>query len=219
MYSRIFRIYSVEENFNIDEHINKIKSQMEQASKDDNPPLSDVPSDILEQLPNDEPSLENYSDNQEENLTQPVADETNQDVQTSQDITNYDEQWHDPFGTSEHDAVKKYVIYISKDFVPYIDNMDKDARSAYVNEAIQLKIDLEGKDKKWHLFKRVLRHVIVSVFTLVIAVPALFWLADKSITATVQNYGYVQKNFEKLYKDKIEREKAVKEIQQMRLGL
>src|SRR5699024_4527221 len=113
----------------------------------------------------------------------------------------------------------KYVIYISKDFVPYIDNMDKDARSAYVNEAIQLKIDLEGKDRKWHLFKRVLRHVIVSVFTLVIAVPALFWLADKSITATVQNYGYVQKNFEKLYKDKIEREKAVREIQQMRLGL
>ena len=32
MYSRIFRIYSVEENFIIDEHINKIKSQMEQAS-------------------------------------------------------------------------------------------------------------------------------------------------------------------------------------------
>ena len=97
--------------------------------------------------------------------------------------------------------------------------MDKDARSAFVNESIQLKLQMEGKDRKWHAFVRVLRHIIVSVFTLLIAVPALFWLADKSITATVQNYQYVQQNFEKLYKDKAERDKAAREIQQMRLGL
>ena len=219
MYSRIFRIYSVEENFNIDEHIKRINEQMKEASGENNPPLSDVPSDVLAQLPNDEPSLDNYSADVEESSSEPETAGMNNDTDGQQVSSADDSHWQDPFGSDEYDAVKKYVIYISKDFVPYIDTLDKDARSAYVNEALQLKVELEGKDRKWHLFKRILRHIIVSVFTLIIAIPALFWLADKSITATVQNYGYVQKNFEKLYKDKIEREKAVREIQQMRLGL
>lgn len=208
----------MEENFDIDKHIDKIKKQMEQTESTNEPSQEDIEQDILASVPSDEPPLENYADNKDETVDSAFEQGSSQ-IYNDFETGSYNTEWSDPFGTNENDAVKKYVIYISKDFVPYIDNMDKDARSAYVNEAIQLKIDLEGKDKKWHLFKRILRHVLVSIFTLIIAVPALFWLADKSITATVQNYGYVQKNFEKLYKDKIERERAVKEIQQMRLGL
>lgn len=218
----------MEENFDIDKHINKIKSQMEQESEVSN--VSDVPQDVLADIPNLEPSLEGYGEAEE----QAVAQELENPEQVSQGAQNdfqsepiaqeelpsaQESEWHDPFGTNENDAVKKYVIYIAKDFVPYVDHMDKDARSAFVNESIQLKLQMEGKDRKWHAFVRVLRHIIVSVFTLLIAVPALFWLADKSITATVQNYQYVQQNFEKLYKDKAERDKAAREIQQMRLGL
>lgn len=218
----------MEENFDIDKHINKIKSQMEQEPEVSN--VSDVPQDVLADIPNLEPSLEGYGEAEE----QTVAQELQNPEQVSQEAQNdfqsepiaqeelpsaQESEWHDPFGTNENDAVKKYVIYIAKDFVPYVDHMDKDARSAFVNESIQLKLQMEGKDRKWHAFVRVLRHIIVSVFTLLIAVPALFWLADKSITATVQNYQYVQQNFEKLYKDKAERDKAAREIQQMRLGL
>ena len=218
----------MEENFDIDKHINKIKSQMEQEPEVSN--ISDVPEDVLADIPNLEPSLEGYGEAEE----QTVAQELQNPGQVSQEAQNdfqsepiaeeelpsaHESEWHDPFGTNENDAVKKYVIYIAKDFVPYVDHMDKDARSAFVNESIQLKLQMEGKDRKWHAFVRVLRHIIVSVFTLLIAVPALFWLADKSISATVQNYEYVQKNFEKLYKDKAERDKAAREIEQMRLGL
>ena len=218
----------MEENFDIDKHINKIKSQMEQEPEVSN--VSDVPQDVLADIPNLEPSLEGYGEAEE----QTVAQELQNPEQVSQEAQNdfqsepiaqeelpsaHESEWHDPFGTNENDAVKKYVIYIAKDFVPYVDHMDKDARSAFVNESIQLKLQMEGKDRKWHAFVRVLRHIIVSVFTLLIAVPALFWLADKSISATVQNYEYVQKNFEKLYKDKAERDKAAREIEQMRLGL
>ena len=218
----------MEENFDIDKHINKIKSQMEQEHEVSN--IYDVPEDVLADIPNLEPSLEGYGEAEE----QTVAQELQNPGQVSQEAQNdfqsepiaeeelpsaHESEWHDPFGTNENDAVKKYVIYIAKDFVPYVDHMDKDARSAFVNESIQLKLQMEGKDRKWHAFVRVLRHIIVSVFTLLIAVPALFWLADKSISATVQNYEYVQKNFEKLYKDKAERDKAAREIEQMRLGL
>lgn len=218
----------MEENFDIDKHINKIKSQMEQEPEVSN--ISDVPEDVLADIPNLEPSLEGYGEAEEETSAQElknpeqVSQEAQSDSQPEVPIQEelpsaQESEWHDPFGTNENDAVKKYVIYIAKDFVPYVDHMDKDARSAFVNESIQLKLQMEGKDRKWHAFVRVLRHIIVSVFTLLIAVPALFWLADKSITATVQNYQYVQQNFEKLYKDKAERDKAAREIQQMRLGL
>ena len=217
----------MEENFDIDKHIDKIKSQIEQEPEVSN--ISDVPEDVLADIPNLEPSLDGYGEAEE----QAVAQELENPEQVSQGAQNdfqsepiaqeelpsaQESEWHDPFGTNENDAVKKYVIYIAKDFVPFVDHMDKDARSAFVNESIHLKLQMEGKDRKWHAFVRVLRHIIVSVFTLLIAVPALFWLADKSITATVQNYEYVQQNFEKLYKDKAERDKA-REIEQMRLGL
>ena len=218
----------MEENFDIDKHINKIKSQMEQESEVSN--ISDVPEDVLADIPNLEPSLEGYGEAEEETSAQELKnpEQVSQEAQSDSqpEATMQEElpsaqesEWHDPFGTNENDAVKKYVIYIAKDFVPFVDHMDKDARSAFVNESIHLKLQMEGKDRKWHAFVRVLRHIIVSVFTLLIAVPALFWLADKSITATVQNYEYVQQNFEKLYKDKAERDKAAREIEQMRLGL
>lgn len=236
----------MEENFDIDKHIDKIKSQIEQEPEVSN--ISDVPEDVLAGIPNLEPSLDGYAGVEEETVAPEVAQESENSkelVQEAvQELENPEElaqeaqsdsqpeapmqeelpsaqesEWHDPFGTNDNDAVKKYVIYIAKDFVPFVDDMDKDARSAFVNESIQLKLQMEGKDRKWHAFARVLRHIIVSVFTLLVAVPALFWLADKSITATVQNYQYVQQNFEKLYKDKAERDKAAREIQQMRLGL
>ena len=207
----------MEENFDIDEQINKIKSQMGAAGKDYNDPdnsifrqpdLSEeeVPNEVLENIPSEEPSLDEYASEQQ-------AEQSAEIEQESQ------ETWQDPFVTEENDAVKKYVIYIAKDFVPSFDSMNSDERSAYVSDAIQLKFDLEGKDRKWHLFKRILRHIIVSVFTLILAVPALFWFADKSIKATVQNYGYVQESFEKLYKEHADRERTIQRIQTMRLGL
>ena len=219
----IFWGLNVEENFDIDKHIDKIKSQMNNDNQSENLNISDVPEDISQDVPNNEPSLEGYGNETDISESQENPENVNEieELENSQENT-YDTQeneWQDPFGTNANDAVKKYVIYIAKDFVPLIDSMDKDARSAFINESIQSKLQIEGKDKKWYSFVRVLRHIIVSVFTLLVAVPALFWLADKSITATVQNYEYVQKNFEKLYKEKVDREKAAREIKQLHLGL
>lgn len=222
-----YRGLKVEENFDIDKRIDKIKNQMGEEYKDVLDPdnsifrnensSDEIPKDIMESIPVNEPSLDNYSESaDEQNIGNDIE---NTEALEMQNDDNQNDSWQDPFASGENDAVKKYVIYIAKDFVPYFDEMDTDGRSAYVNEALQLKIDLEGKDRKWHLFKRILRHIIVSVFTLIIAIPSLFWLADKSIKATVQNYSYVQENFEKLYKERVDRERTIQKIKTMRLGL
>ena len=48
----------------------------------------------------------------------------------------------------ENAAVKKYIFYVSKDFTSIIDSLTTDERSAYINDAIQKKIDIEEQEKK-----------------------------------------------------------------------
>lgn len=237
----------MEENFDKNKPADEIKSifssdapqeQDPESFMMEEPSIDDLPQDIVNALPYEEPSLSEYSSSddeieeesvQEPQIEEPVQEQINEEpalyeqpneqLPQNDDSMQQQEPWSEPFIANKNDAIKKYVIYIAKDFVPLIDDMDADARSAYVNDAIQLKLDLEGKDRKWHMLKRILRHVLVSIFTLVLAVPALFWFADKSFKATIQNYGYVQQNFEKLYKERADRERAIQRIHTMRLGL
>lgn len=102
-------------------------------------------------------------------------------------------------------VVKKYNVYISKDFVPYIDNLSTNELSAYINDAIQKKIDLEDAERSGERKQRILGHFIVAVMTAIILTPVLLYTAHRSITATLNNYKYSQDNFEKLYAEKFKK--------------
>lgn len=205
----------MEENFDIDEHINKIKAQMGEDIKDPDNSMfrvqndaSLMPEEFLEDVKNDEPSLDNYAQNEPE---EPAIEQNIEQQEIIEPQSAHYDQWQDPFGQIyENDAVKKYVIYISKDFVPYIDDLDTDARSAFINEALQLKTELDAKDCRWYHLLRVFKHVIISALVLLLAIPVLFWVANKSIIVTRDNYGYVQQSFEKLYKERADRERAMR---------
>lgn len=219
----------MEENFDFDAQINKIKNQMKEEFKDNNDSDNsvfrageeEISEDVINLLPSDEPSLDNYFSG-EENITEakePVSEEFLTDspqeanIESALEAESQYSDWQDPFGgVYENDAVKKYVIYVSKEFVPYIDDLDSDARSAFVNDALQLKTELGSRDRKLFLFTKALKHIFISILTLIVAIPCLFWLADKSIMATINNYSYVQQNFEKLYKERVDREKAIQKI-------
>ncbi len=102
-------------------------------------------------------------------------------------------------------VVKKYNVYISKDFVPYIDNLSTNELSAYINDAIQKKIDIEESERTGERKQRILGHFIVAIITAIIFTPVLLYTAHKSITTTLNNYKYSQDNFEKLYADKLKK--------------
>ena len=107
-----------------------------------------------------------------------------------------------------NDVVKKYIIYISKDFIPYIDNMTTDERSAYINDAIQQKLDLQDEHKQVLEKRKAFLHVVLAIIIVLALTPfALLW-ANKAIMATFENYKYSQDNFEKLYKHRFEKDKA-----------
>lgn len=106
---------------------------------------------------------------------------------------------------SDNSVVKKYIIYISKDFVPLIDNMSVDKRSAYINDAIQNKIDLEDEKKQKNKKIKLISHMVLMVVVFIALLPWAILGANKAIMATFENYKYSQDNFEKLYKHHFEK--------------
>lgn len=102
----------------------------------------------------------------------------------------------------ENSAVKKYLFYVSKDFTPFLDDLTTDERSAYINDAIQKKIDFENKEKEKKNKTKIITHFIIMIFTFILAAPFVLMLSHKAIMATFDNYKYSQENFEKLYKER-----------------
>ena len=114
----------------------------------------------------------------------------------------------DEYAQNEDSAVKKYIFYISKDFVPIIDKLSTDERTAYINDAIQKKIDIEHENYQKNAKRKVLIHVAIMILTFIIITPFVLLLAHKSILATFENYRYSQESFEKLYKSRFEKDRA-----------
>ena len=147
----------------------------------------------------------------EEN-TQEDSEETQNHQEDEENIDHIHDELHefhhgDPdhekhWSNEEDSAIKKYIVYISKDYVPYIDNLTTDERSAYINDAIQKKLDEEESKKHSNKKKRVLFNAIIMCLTFFIALPIAIFAINKSIMITFDNYKYSQESFEKLYKQK-----------------
>ena len=121
-----------------------------------------------------------------------------------QEITSREEEEKE----EENSVLKKYIVYISKDFVPYMDTLSTNELSAYVNDAIQKKIDLEEEEHKKNKKQKALKHIITALATIFITMPILMYAANKSIMATFENYKYSQQNFEKLYEQRFSKSKT-----------
>lgn len=108
----------------------------------------------------------------------------------------------------ENAAVKKYIFYVSKDFTSIIDSLTTDERSAYINDAIQKKIDIEEQERKQETSKKIATHLVLMILVFIFATPFVLWLSHKAIMLTFDNYKYSQENFEKLYKERFSKDKA-----------
>lgn len=123
--------------------------------------------------------------------------------------SQFGEEFEQDFEQDDEDAVvKKYIFYASKDFVPVLDNLTTDERSAYINDAIQIKIDLQDENRKKNKKKKALKHFIVMLLTCCFTLPIIMIAVHKSIMATFNNYKYTQDSFEKLYRQRFAKDKA-----------
>ena len=131
-----------------------------------------------------------------------AQEETQEPIEKEQEVSPWEEL------DENNSVVKKYIFYVSKDFVPYIDKLTTDERSAYINDAIQIKIDLENEQKQKQLKKKLATHFIIMCMAMCLFAPIALFIAHKAIMATFDNYKYSQENFEKLYKSRFEKDRA-----------
>ncbi|MBQ7286907.1 MAG: hypothetical protein IJW73_04010 [Candidatus Gastranaerophilales bacterium] len=110
--------------------------------------------------------------------------------------------------SKDNSVVKKYIFYVSKDLVPYVDNLTTDERNEFINAAIQLKIDSEDENKKKQLKNKVIFHFIIMILTICLSAPFVLMGVHKAIMLTFENYKYSQENFEKLYKQRFQKDRA-----------
>lgn len=146
--------------------------------------------------------VEEIKEEQQQNETEEVAELNDEVVEKQEELSLWEEL------DENNSVVKKYIFYISKDFVPYIDNLSADKRSAYINDAIQIKIDLENEKKHKEKKIKLITHFVVMILTFCLMAPFVLFGVHKAIMATFDNYKYSQENFEKLYKQRFAKDRA-----------
>lgn len=197
-----FKESESEENLDTEKNDDKLSVQDEVEETENT--ISD--SEIEEDIPQTESSFEDEIDlDKEINLDD--IDALQEKIRQSMSIgmEEFEEEDDDEIDSS---VLKKYIVYISKDFVPLIDELSTNELSAYINDAIQKKLDLEEEQRQKGNKKRIITHIIIAILTTLIMTPILLYGAHKSMIATFENYKYSQDNFEKLYKQKFQKDKV-----------
>lgn len=97
---------------------------------------------------------------------------------------------------------KKYVIYIEPENIDFIENLSIDERKLVINKILNEQHALSEKQKAAKERMRFFKHAILCCLTAIIGLPCLFYLVNKSIELTIQNYKSSEQNFVELYKAK-----------------
>ena len=156
-------------------------------------------------------SMSNFSDDSEGFLSQSpraLMGESALGGISESDETKEDEEY-DPYAILERPVArqkgpraKKFVVMVNAENVEFFDKIPMEDRTKLFNTLLsEYKNNLESNNKKKKMIKFT-KHMLVSVFTILISLPIMFIVVKKSIQLTIKNYKDVQYNFEKLYESK-----------------
>jgi Fe2+ transport system protein B len=119
------------------------------------------------------------------------------------------EEDYDPYAEIEKPVIsgaapraKKFVVMVNPENVEYFDNLEMDERTQVFNKLLSEYIINSKKEKRKTYLIKFSKHMFVSLLTILISLPIMFLVVNKSIQLTVKNYKEVQNNFEKLYESK-----------------
>lgn len=100
---------------------------------------------------------------------------------------------------------KKFVFRINTEHIPDIQALTYDERNLFINDLlIEYKEHNEELEEMEILKQKIKKGVTIALIVLV-GIPLLLWFISYSLNVTKSNYSGMQKNFQKLYKDKKKR--------------
>lgn len=96
----------------------------------------------------------------------------------------------------------KYVIYIEPENKDFIESLTVKERKNLINRILREQDDIALTKKRYKLVLTVMKHIIVAIITLSLSIPAVLWLVNNSLEASINNYRQSKTIFKDLYKEK-----------------
>lgn len=96
----------------------------------------------------------------------------------------------------------KYVIYIDPENKEFIDSLTVKERKNLINRILKEQDNIAITKRRLSLIQTVLKHSIVAVITISIAIPAIYWTVNASLEASIDNYRRSKTAFQSLYREK-----------------
>ena len=150
-------------------------------------------------------SMTNFSDDSEGFLSQSpkalMEGGLNLEVPEPDDFDPY-AAIEKPVERKKGPKAKKFVVMVNAENVNFFDKIPMEERTQLFNKLLSdyQRNTLKEKETK-HLIK-FSKHMFVAIMTIIISLPIMFIVVNKSIEMTINNYRNVQNNFEKLYESK-----------------
>ena len=96
----------------------------------------------------------------------------------------------------------KYVIYIDPENTDFVESLTVKERKNLINRILREQDDIAITKRRLNMFQTVVKHVIISIVTIAISIPVIYWTINASLEATINNHRRSQGIFKTLYKEK-----------------
>lgn len=96
----------------------------------------------------------------------------------------------------------KYVIYINPENVDFIESLTIKERKNLINRLLREQDDIAISKRHLAFVQTMLKHILVIIITISISIPALYWIINASLEASINNYKKSESIFKTLYREK-----------------
>lgn len=102
----------------------------------------------------------------------------------------------------ENIKYSKYVIYIDPENTDFIESLTVKERKNLINKILREQDDIAITKKRFSMIQAIIKHSIVAIITVALAVPVIYYTINASLEATINNYRNSQSIFKTLYREK-----------------
>ena len=96
----------------------------------------------------------------------------------------------------------KYVIYIDSENTEFKESLTVKERKNLINRILREQDDIALTRRRLGLVQTVIKHSIIAIITISLAIPAVYFTINASLEASINNYRRSQTIFKTLYKEK-----------------
>ncbi len=96
----------------------------------------------------------------------------------------------------------KYVVYIDPENTDFMESLTVKERKNLINRILREQDDVALTKRRLRLVQAIIKHAIVAIVTIAIAIPVVYWTINASLEASINNYRRSQTIFKTLYKEK-----------------